>query len=123
MELKQSQGGLIMFNELNKVYKDTVREGIDTMSMEFKPLKDFEGKTLKVDGFFFTKGKYGRQVVVVANGYKVNMPKRAVKTFKSIEANDFMLKAVMEGKLEIINIKEIETSSGNDTVSFELHDC
>ena len=30
-----------MFNELNKQFVNTVKEGIDTDKMEFKKLKDF----------------------------------------------------------------------------------
>lgn len=112
-----------MFNELNKQYTNTVKEGVDTDSMEFAPLKDFVGKTIKVDGFFFTKGDFGEQVVVVGNGFKINMPKRATETFKSIRANEFMLKAVLDGKLEIINITPVKAKNGRDTIGYELHDC
>ena len=42
-----------MFEKFNKQYQNTVKEGIDTDSMEFVKLKEFEGKTIKVDGFFF----------------------------------------------------------------------
>ena len=112
-----------MFNELNKQFANTVKDGIDTDSMEFAPLSDFVGKTVKVDGFFFTKGKYGEQVVVVGNGFKINMPKRAAETFKAIRANEFMLKAVLDGKLELINITPVKTKNGADTIAYELHDC
>ena len=86
---------------------------------------DFEGQTVKVDGFFFTRSRrYNMdQVVVVGNGYKINMPARAVETFKAIRDNEFMLKAVLEGKLELINIKPIKAKNGNDTCAYELHDC
>lgn len=111
-----------MFNELN-AGRRTVKEGIDTKNYIFKPLKDFCGQTIKVDGYFFTNSKYGKQVVVVGNGCNINMPKRAVETFEAIHNNDFMVKAVLDGKLEIIDIKEIHTDKGNDTVSYTLHDC
>lgn len=112
-----------MFNEMNKQFTNTVKEGIDTDDMEFAPLRDFVGKTVKVDGFFFTKGQYGEQVVVIGNGFKINMPKRATDTFKAIRANDFMLKAVLNGKLELINITPVKAKNGSDTVAYELHDC
>lgn len=114
-----------MFNELNQQHVVTVKEGIDTDSMEFKPLKDFEGQTVKVNGFFFTKSKKynADQVVVVGNGYKINMPGRAVDTFKAIRDNEAMLKAVLDGKLELINIKPIKAKNGNDTCAYDLHDC
>ena len=112
-----------MFNELNKQFTNTVKEGINTDDMEFAPLKDFVGKTIKVDGFFFTKGQYGEQVVVVGNNKKINMPKRATDTFKAIRGNEFMLKAVLDGKLEIINITPVKSKNGADTIAYELHDC
>lgn len=112
-----------MFKELNKQHTQTVKEGIDTASLEFKNLKDFVGKTVKVDGFYFHKGNYGKQVVIIGNGYKINMPKRAVETFEDIANNDFMLKAVLDGKLEIINIAPVTAKNGNDTIAYELNDC
>lgn len=112
-----------MFNELNKQFVNTVKEGIDTDKMEFKTLNDFIGKTIKVDGFYISKGRFGEQVVVVGNGYKINMPARAVDTFKAIRENEFMVKAILEGHLEIINMAEVKTKNGNKTVSYELHDC
>ena len=110
-----------MFRELNK-YVDTVREGIDTSDMEFRPLKDFCGKRIKVDGFFFTEGKFGKQVVVVGNGFLINMPGRAVETFEDIQNNEDMLKGVLEGHLCIRDIKMVETKNGT-TAAYKLDDC
>ena len=45
-----------MFDSLNK-FRKTVMDGVDTSEMEFKPLKDFCGKVVNVNGFFFTDGK------------------------------------------------------------------
>ena len=70
---------MALFEKLNR--KSTVKEGIDLQSMEFKNIREFEGQTIHVDGFFFTRGTYGEQVVVVGNGYKINMPKKAVEDF------------------------------------------
>lgn len=112
-----------MFNELNKQFSSTIKKGIDLESMEFKPLKDFIGKTVKVDGFFFTKSDYGEQVVVVGNGAKIKMPKRAVDIFKNIQASAEMLDAVLSGKLEIINITPVKCKNGVETTGYELHDC
>lgn len=111
-----------MFNELNSGRR-TVKEGIDTKNYNFLPLKNFIGQTVKVDGFFFTNSKYGKQVVVVGNGANINMPKRAVETFEAIYNNEDMVKAVLEGHLELIDIKDIKTDKGNDTVGYTLHDC
>ena len=109
-----------MFNEMNN-YKQTVKEGIKLENLPYKPLKDFVGYTLFVDGFFFTNGKYGRQVVVVANGAKINIPARAVETFEAIMADDEKLQAVLGGKLCIVDIKIVETKNGT-TTSFKLKD-
>lgn len=108
-----------MFEKLNK--RSTVREDIDTQTMEFKPLKDFCGTKIKVDGFFFTEGRYGTQVVVVGNGYLINMPKRAAEQFEKIAADDKMLDAVLAGKLEIKHIKMLETKNGQ-TVAYDFAD-
>lgn len=112
----------VMFNELNNGRR-TVKEGIDTKKYDFVPLRDFIGKVIKVDGFFFTNSKYGKQVVVVGNGCNINMPKRATETFETIQNNDAMIKAVLEGHLEIIDIQNFSTDKGNDTVTYTLHDC
>lgn len=110
-----------MFNELNEI-KSTVKAGIDTRNLEFTPLSTFCGTTLRVDGFFFTNGKYGKQVVVVGNGYNVNMPKRATEVFERIYNDDKMLKAVLAGRLAITGIKVITTQNGNETVAYDLTD-
>ena len=101
------------FNNLNK--RGTVREGIDTQDMEFKPLKYFCGQKIKCDGFFFTNGMYGKQVVIVGNGYLINMPARAVKQFKEIAENAEAVDAVLEGHLLIKDIKMIDTRNGKTT--------
>lgn len=111
-----------MFEKFNKNYANTVKEGIDTEEMEFCKLKDFEGKIIKVDGFFFTRGDYGKQVVVVGNGYKINMPERAVEMFEAIRNDEEMLKAVLDGHLLITNIAPKKAKKGN-TYTFELQDC
>ena len=84
------------FGTLNKG-KKTIRDGINLDDMSFKPLKDFIGQTLKVDGFFFTEGKYGKQAVVIASGTKINIPKRYVEDFEKIRDNQEALDAVLSG--------------------------
>lgn len=103
-----------MFNELNNGRK-TVADGVNTEDMEFRPLKDFIGKKISVDGFFFTNGNYGKQVVVVGNGTLINMPARAVEQFETIYNNDKMLNAVLAGKLLLTDIKPIDTRNGATT--------
>lgn len=110
-----------MFNELNSG-KRTIKEGIELKDLQFVKLKEMVGTEIKVDGYFFTEGDYGKQVVVVGNGKKINMPLRAVKLFESIDNNPDLVKGVLEGKCKIVNIKEGETKKGK-TILFELADC
>ena len=109
-----------MFNEYN--YKSTVREGIDTDKMEFLPIKNFLGQDVLVDGFFFTEGRYGRQVVVVGNGYKINLPSRSIEVFQKIANDPKQLKAVLTGHLKLTNIKMKDTRNGTTTI-FDFTDC
>ena len=109
-----------MFKELNS--KRTIREGIDLAELPFAKLADFQGKTLNVDGYFFTDGDYGKQVVIVANGSKVNMPNRAVRIFEDIDRDPQMIQAILEGHLQITDIAPSKTKRGM-TTSFTLEDC
>lgn len=104
-----------MFKEMNKVGKKTVRDGINTEEMSFKALKEFSGQKIIVDGFFFTEGKYGKQVVVVGNGAKINIPKRYTSDFEAIRDDDAKLSAVLAGKMALTNIHEGDSSNGRTT--------
>lgn len=104
----------MLFENLN-LSSRTVKEGIDLGQLEFKPLKDFIGQNIYVDGFFFTDGKYGRQVVVVGNGAKINLPSRYVEKFEMIESDAEMLKGVLASKLVLTNVKSIDTNNGKTT--------
>ena len=104
-----------MFEQFNKEFKKTVRDEIKTDEMQFKALKEFSGKTVKVDGFFFTEGKYGKQVVVVGEGVKINIPKRYTPDFEQIRDSDEMLTAVLNGKLALTDIHEGDSSNGRTT--------
>lgn len=108
-----------MFEQLN--HKGTIRDGLDITNYPFAPLKDFIGQDLKVDGFFFTEGQYGRQVVVVANDTKINFPSRSVEEFQKIADSVELLDAVLEQHLLITDIKAIKTRNGN-TVSYRFAD-
>ena len=110
-----------MFAEMN--YQNTVREDVDTESMEFVKLSKFIGKDIKVDGFFFTNGKFGKSVVIVGEGYKINAPQHAVKLFENIAADPEKIKAVLAGGLKLTNIEEVDTGKGNPTVRFKLADA
>lgn len=106
------------FNKFNKSTA-TVRDGIDTRKLEFKALKEFVGQTIKVDGFFFTTGKYGEQVVVVGNGYNINMPKRAAEEFREIARDEEAINIILAGGLSLSDIKVIDTKNGT-TVSYSF---
>lgn len=108
-----------MFEKLNR--RSTVMDGVDTQEMEFKPLKDFCGTKIEVRGFFFTEGRFGTQVVVVGNGYLINMPKRSVEQFEAIANDDKMLDGLLAGKLVIKNIKMLDTKNGQ-TVAYDFAD-
>jgi len=117
-----------MFENLNK--RRTVADGIETSELDFIKLADCVGRKLTTAGYFFTDGRYGKQVVVVAtdgtvfdNGKKayflVNMPARAVEQFEQIDESPEMKNAVINGKLSIIDIKPVVAKNGN-TVSYFL---
>lgn len=101
-----------LFDSLNTTTRRTIREDINLSAMAYKPLKDFIGQTIKVDGFFFTDGRFGKQVVVVGNGYKINLPKREVAKFERIDQDDNMLGAMLEGHLILTNIEKWDTNIG-----------
>lgn len=114
------KGELIMSNIFEKLNKGkrTVREGINTDNMEYCKLSNFIGQTIRVDGFWISdKGNYGKQVVVVGNGWLINMPKRATEQFESILKNEEMLNAVLDGHLALTDIRPIKTNTG-DTTSY-----
>lgn len=120
-----------MFEKFNLT--NTIRDGVDISNMEFKPLADFAGMKIRVEGFYFNnKGNYGEQLVVIGNGYQINMPKRAVKDFKEIANNKTMLTAVLSGHLMITDImvkevevfdEEIQAKVKKSTPIYNLKDC
>ena len=110
-----------MFEKLN-TYARTIKEGIELDKLPFKPLKDFRNMELKVDGFFFTQGKYGKQVVIVANNCKINMPARAVEKFEQIMSDSVLLQAVLDGRLALTDSKEVSTKNGT-TTTYTFKDC
>ena len=104
-----------LFDVLNTHARRTIREDVDLSTMEFRPLKDFVGNEIAVVGFFFTNGKYGKQVVVVGNGYKINLPAREVEKFETIEQNEEMLNDLLNGHLKLTDIVERSTRNGTST--------
>lgn len=110
----------MLFDSLNS-YQRTIRENVDLATMKFKALKEYIGETVYVDGFFFTDGKYGKQVVVVGNGAKINLPSRYVEKFEKILNSPQMLDAVLNGKLVLKDIEESNTRNGQ-TVTFRFEE-
>lgn len=105
------------FNRLNNLRMNGIRrEGINTDNYEFKPLKDFVGARIMVDGFFFTTGKYGKQVVVIGNGYNINMPARAVEEFEGILADEELCNGIRAGELMLDKIEMKDTKNGRTVV-------
>lgn len=119
-----------MFEQLNKEVKQTVKDGIKTDEMEFVALYDKKrglwpeiiGKEIPVDGFFFVDGKYGKKTVVVGLGKKIELPKRYTDTFLKIRDDKEMLQAVLDGKLKLTDIHEVESDNGK-SAAFKLTDC
>ena len=107
------------FNQFNNDI--VIRDGVDLDALDFHKLEEYEGGIIYVDGFFFTKGKYGEQVVVVGNDAKINMPGYAVRKFKRIDENEEAKERVIRGELVITNIEPLTTSNG-DTYAFKLED-
>lgn len=120
-----------MFKELN--HQSTIKEGINLEDLTFRKLKEFIGEEIAVDGFFFTNGDYGKQLVIVGRtlgkvhaitqgAYKINMPARAVSQFEEIQQDPELRKAVLDGHLKITGIQEGRVGRGATTL-YTLEDC
>ena len=106
-----------IFDRFNKGTRKTIMEGVDTSDMPFVKLKDFAGQDIIVKGFFFTKGKYGKSVVVVGESVLINMPSYATDRFLELQEDDVAMEAVLSGKLVLTDIEEVSAKNGK-TVSF-----
>lgn len=117
-------------NKVNTGRQQTVREGIDTKSLEYFKAKEMcftGGDPIVVVGFFIQSGKYGESVTLVAlRGlkdnpvpYGINIPKRYAEMFKNLTAEE--IEEVKAGKLGIASIQMMETDNGT-TVSIEFCD-
>lgn len=102
--------------------KQTIKEEINLNDLDFHPLKDFMGGEIYVDGYFFTTGKYGKQVVVVGNGAKINMPKYAVARFEMIDNDEEAIEKILDGGCKMVDIDVLETKNGT-TTGFRLTDA
>lgn len=114
-----------MFAEKNMI-NGVMPAEINAKELEFEPLKAMINKNLVVNGFFFSTGRFGEQVVIIATDedgviHKLNMPKRACDTFKGIVEKDEEKKAVLDGHCGINNIRMIDTKNGT-TVAYDFID-
>lgn len=107
-----------MFKEKNT--KSTVNPAINTKEFDFKKLSEYIGKEIRLYGFFFTKGKFGKQVVAVTKDCLVNLPARCVEDFENF--TDEEIDAIKSGKMVLVNIAEFDSESGK-TVIFDYDDC
>lgn len=107
-----------MFNEKN-LSKSTVNKSINTKELEFIPLKQFVGRSIRIWGYFFTDGKFGKQVIAVMADALVNLPKRYVEQFEKF--TDEEIEAIKNGGLVLDNVRIIETNNGT-TVTFDYAD-
>lgn len=101
----------------------TVRPEVgDITDWPFMPLKDYIGGVIKVDGYFFTNGRYGKQVVVVGNNAKINMPGYAVKNFEAINEDKEAVERMLAGEMGITDIEPLATKNG-ETTGFRICDA
>lgn len=105
------------FGQYNVTVKKTLKDGIDLDEMDFIGIKEYIGKEIQVEGFFFTESKkYGKQVVLVSGDKKINIPKRYTETFMKFRDDDEALKDIMEGHLWIKDIKAFDANEGKTVV-------
>lgn len=94
--------------------------GIETVdNLKFTKLAEHIGEELKIWGFFFnSSGKYGESVTVITSPETgVNLPKRYVPLFKGLA--DEEIAEITSGHVTLVNIRPIETKSG-DSTTFEI---
>ena len=99
--------------------KKTMKDGLNLDQMgDFVSWKNYIQQDITVEGFFFTKTKYGEQVVIIGHSAqlpdnkKINIPKRFTDDFKKIRDNDEALDQVISGKLLLANVREIDSANG-----------
>lgn len=114
------------FNSFNGGSDRVCRSGIDTHDYAFTHIKEFIGKTIYVNGWFFTKstmaGKETIQPVVIGDGININFPSWSADRFKKLAADPEAVKAVLNGELAVVNIHVIPAKEKgmNDTWGFDF---
>lgn len=98
------------FTQFNK--RTTVMPGLNTDGMQFTKLRDHIGEELPVKGFFFTEGRFGKQVTIITDNCLVDMPARAVTVFELMAEDQGALEDIFAGRLIITDIKEVSGGYG-----------
>lgn len=107
------------FSNLNKA--NGVRPAdLNTDDFDYTHIREYEGESLPVRGFFFTNGDFGKQVVVITDNCFVNMPARAVEEFEMIANDPDAKEAVLSGGLVLTDIEPVKTKKGKDTVVYKF---
>ena len=83
-------------------YSHGKKFNVDDAGFEFISLDDYVSKfnpsaPIKVLGMFTYTGKYGDRAVIVADGYKINLPDHLTPDVKSILATPEEVQAINDG--------------------------
>lgn len=104
---KTRGGGRVTLPETIKLDEITFTKARDLVGDKFDPM------TLL--GFFFKKGKYGKEVTIVVDrdgeALGVNIPNWYIKTFEDL--TDEEVKEILDGKQALESVEAFETQGGN----------
>ena len=91
------------FTKFNKA-SGQIDWGINTKGFPFKKIREIvaEGKErVKIRGLFLSKGTFGLQGNLIAEGYIISLPKNLTETVKSIIDSPEAVEAVKRGELAV----------------------
>lgn len=108
--------------KLNSSGNKVAMKDVNTDGFEFKKISEFIGKEVPVKGYFFTKGKFGEQIVVITTDCLINMPGRSADEFRTVFSNPDNMASLMDGKIKLTNIEYCDTKSGTKTVAYDIED-
>lgn len=105
-------------NKFNTNARSTVKEGIDTKSLQYMKAADIafnEGDPIVIYGFIIQDGDFGKSVTLIcANDIGINIPPRYVKMFEGL--TDEEVEEVKAGKMGIKSITaNVKTKKGTTT--------
>lgn len=96
----------------------TLPNDIKLEDLTYTKARDLVGDTfdpMPLAGFFFKKGKYGKEVTLVVNRngelLGVNIPNWYIKTFEYL--TDEEVKEILDGKQALESVEAFETQGGN----------